>query len=66
MTPEQKRLLYPLTPQTPAQQAANLVAAISLSWPFSIPRTWYFTYCQTFSEMLDPICLHVACGEDVQ
>jgi len=31
MTPEQKRLLYPLTHQTSTQKAANLAAAASLA-----------------------------------
>jgi hypothetical protein len=66
MTPEQKRLLRPLTPQTPVQQAVNLLAAISLSWPFSISRTWFLTYCKTFSSMLDPVCLRAACGKTVR
>ncbi len=66
MTPEQKRLLYPLTRQTSTQKAANLAAAVSLAWPFSIARTWLLTYCETFSAMIDPICLHAACGQDAR
>jgi len=48
MTPEQKRLLYPLTHQTSTQKAANLAAAASLAWPFSILRTWLLAYHETF------------------
>ena len=66
MTPEQKRLLHPLTHQTPTQKALNLAAAVSLAWPFSIARTWLLTYGETFSAMLDPICLHAACGQDTR
>lgn len=64
MTPQQQRLLHPLTRQTPVRQVANLVAALSLSWPFSIARTWCLTYCATVSAVLDPICLHAACGSE--
>lgn len=63
MTPQQKRLLHPLTPQTPVQQLANLVAALSLAWPCNGARTFVLAYCETFSAMLDPICLHAACGQ---
>lgn len=49
MTPEQKRLLHPLTPQTSPQKAANLATVVSLVWPFSISRTWLLAYCETFS-----------------
>lgn len=66
MTPEQKRLLHPLTHQIPTQKALNLAAAVSLAWPFSIARTWLLTYSETFSAMFDPICLHAACGQDIR
>lgn len=61
MTPEQKRLLHPLTPQTPPQKAANLATVVSLVWSFSISRTWLLAYCETFSARFDPISLHAAC-----
>lgn len=64
MTPEQKRLLYPLTRQTPMRKVANLAAAVSLAWPFSILRTWLLAYHETFLSVLDPICLYKACGPD--
>lgn len=57
MTPEQRRLIAPLTRQDPARKLANLVSALSLTWPFSIVRTWLITYCATFSAVVDPICL---------
>lgn len=62
MSPEQQRLLNPLTRQTPVRRLANCAAAISLAWPFSIVRTWVLTYCETFSAVVDPLCLHAACG----
>lgn len=49
MTPEQKRLLYPLTQQTPVQQIANTAAALSLAWPCNGARTFVLAYCETFS-----------------
>ncbi len=64
MTPEQKRLLYPLTRQTPTQKAVNLATAVSLAWPFSILRTRLLTYHETFLSVLDPVCLHAACGQE--
>lgn len=66
MTPEQKRLLYPLTRQTSTQKAANLAAAVSLAWPFSILRTWLLAYHETFLSVLDPICLNEACGQETE
>lgn len=62
MTPEQKRLLCPLTRQTPVQTACNLVSAMSLAWPFSIARAAVMGYCETFVAVLDPISLPAACG----
>lgn len=64
MTPEQKRLLCPLTPQTPAQTAVNLVSALSLAWPFSVARAAVIGYCETFAAVLDPISLPEAYGTD--
>jgi hypothetical protein len=58
MTPEQQRLLCPLTPQTPVQTAVNLVSALSLAWPFSIARAAVMGYCETFVAVLDPMPLH--------
>ena len=63
MRPEQKRLLSPLTKQTPVQKAVNLAAVISLASPFSIPRVWFLAYCETFSAVLDPLSLHTAYGQ---
>lgn len=66
MTPEQQRLLCPLTPQTPAQQVVNAASALSLAWPFSIARAAVMGYCETFVAALDPMPLHdmppAACG----
>ncbi len=66
MTPEQKRLLYPLTRQTSTQKAANLAAAVLLAWSFSILRTWLLAYHETFLSVLDPVCLHEACGQETE
>lgn len=57
MNPEQKRLLGPLTKQTPVQKVVNLAAVVSLAWPFSISRVWFLAYCETFSAVLDPVSL---------
>lgn len=54
MTPQQLRLLCPLTPQTPVQKVVNLLSAISLSWPFSIARAAIIGYCEAFVAVLDP------------
>jgi hypothetical protein len=62
MTPQQRRLLCPLTPQTPVQTVANAAAALSLAWPFSIARAAAIGYCETFTAVLDPISLPAACG----
>lgn len=64
MTPQQRRLLYPLTPQTPEQQLVNLISAISLAWPFSIVRAAVLGYCEAFTAVLDPLSLHDACGPE--
>lgn len=66
MTPEQKRLLHPLTRQTQTQKAVNLATAVSLAWPFSILRTWLLTYHETFLSVLDPVCLNEACGQETK
>lgn len=63
MTPQQRRLLCPLTPQTPVQTVVNAAAALSLAWPFSIAREFALEYyCATFTAVLDPISLPAACG----
>lgn len=49
MTPQQRRLLCPLTPQTPVQTVVNGVAALSMAWPFSIAREFALEYCATFT-----------------
>lgn len=62
MTPQQRRLLSPMTPQTPAQTVVNAVAALSMAWPFSIARAAAVGYCETFVAVLDPISLPAACA----
>lgn len=62
MTPQQRRLLCPLTPQTPVQTVVNAAAALSMAWPFSIAREFALEYCATFTAVLDPIRLPAACG----
>lgn len=58
MTPQQKRLLHPLTPQTPVQQLKNAIKVCLLCWPWSIVHAAAIEYCTTVSSRLDPLPSH--------
>lgn len=53
MTPQQMRLLRPLTRQTPAAQAVLTSGAIAIG-PLLFACAWLFEYGETFAEVMRP------------
>lgn len=55
MTPEQMRLLHPLTRQTPVHELRNALQACALCWPWSIVKAAVDGYCAAFVAASDPL-----------